>query len=89
MSISNRGGGAAASPPYPNNNNPYDTYSHNNGEENVEDYMQDYREKRKLLVRWSQYFPTENVREFDVSFYSVLDCDIAERFQTSMHHGLL
>ena len=32
----------------------------------VDDYMQDFREKRKLLVRWSLYFPLENVREFDV-----------------------
>lgn len=37
------------------------------GGENVEDYMLDFKEKRKLLVRWNHYFPHENAKEFDVS----------------------
>ena len=39
----------------PNNNN------------EIDDYLQDFKEKRKLLVRWNLYFPHENVKEFDVS----------------------
>ena len=33
---------------------------------NVEEFMTDFKEKRKLLVRWPTYFPHENVKEFDV-----------------------
>jgi hypothetical protein len=41
--------------------------SHGGGGD-ADNYMQDYKEKRKLLVRWGHYFPHENVKEFDVSF---------------------
>ncbi len=44
-----------------NSSNKYDDRG-----ENVEHFMQDYKEKRKLLIRWSHYFPHENVKEFDV-----------------------
>ncbi len=30
-------------------------------------FQQDYKEKRKLLIRWNHYFPHEHVKEFDVS----------------------
>jgi hypothetical protein len=29
-------------------------------------FQQDYKEKRKLLIRWGHYFPHEHVKEFDV-----------------------
>lgn len=58
----NRGG-------YNNNNN----NSGGGGDENVEDYMLDYKEKRKLLVRWSCYFPNEVVKEFDVIYTTPID----------------
>ncbi len=35
----------------------------------VDEYIQDFKEKRKLLVRWNHYFPHESVKEFDVSFF--------------------
>ena len=37
------------------------------GTPSVEDFMSDFKEKRKLLVRWGAYFPHENVKEFDVT----------------------
>jgi hypothetical protein len=40
------------------------------GDDNVDHFMQDYKEKKKLLVRWQYYFPHENVKEFDVSLLS-------------------
>ena len=42
-------------------------FSNHNRHGEVDNYMQDYKEKRKLLVRWPHYFPHENVKEFDVS----------------------
>ena len=33
---------------------------------NASNFMQDYKEKKKLLIRWSHYFPHEHVKEFDV-----------------------
>lgn len=36
------------------------------GTPSVEDFMSDFKEKRKLLVRWPAYFPHETVKEFDV-----------------------
>ncbi len=33
----------------------------------VEDFMSDFKEKRKLLVRWASYFPHEIAKEFDVN----------------------
>ena len=38
-----------------------------NPNDNIDDYLQDFKEKRKLLVRWNLYFPHECVKEFDVT----------------------
>ena len=40
---------------------------------NAGHFQQDYKEKRKLLIRWSHYFPHEHVKEFDVSSASFQD----------------
>lgn len=32
----------------------------------VDDYFQDFKEKRKLLLRWNLYFPHEHVKDYDV-----------------------
>jgi hypothetical protein len=50
------GGGGARRNPADDNNN-------------ASNLMQDYKEKRKLLIRWNHYFPHENVKEFDVRKY--------------------
>ena len=42
-------------------------------------FQQDYKEKRKLLIRWSHYFPHEHVKEFDVSDLPEIN-SIAQRF---------
>ena len=39
------------------------------GDDNVDNYMQDFKEKRKLLIRFPIYFPHENAKEFDVSLF--------------------
>ena len=36
-------------------------------EPDVNDFLQDHKEKRKLLERWPHYFPHEPAKEFDVS----------------------
>ena len=46
--------------------------SHGGGGD-ADNYMQDYKEKRKLLIRWSHYFPHEHIKEFDVSSASFQD----------------
>ena len=38
-----------------------------NNEPQVEDFIQDHKEKSKLLERWPHYFPHEPNKAFDVS----------------------
>ena len=33
----------------------------------AEDFINDSKEKRKLLERWPHYFPHEPIKDFDVS----------------------
>lgn len=33
----------------------------------IQDIIEDFKQKNKLLYRWPQYFPHEIQREFDVS----------------------
>ena len=33
---------------------------------NSDEFLEDYKEKRKLLIRWSHYFPHEPLKDFDV-----------------------
>ena len=41
------------------------------GQPDVNDFLQDHKEKRKLLERWPHYFPHEPIKDFDVStFYT-------------------
>jgi hypothetical protein len=39
---------------------------------NAEDFIQDQKEKRKLLDRWPHYFPHEPIKDFDVSLLRFL-----------------
>ena len=66
-------GGAAADPGDPRGN---------------PNFHQDYKEKRKLLIRWSHYFPHEHVKEFDVSNPPKIITFLAERFQAPLHPSL-
>ena len=51
-----------------NNRNPH---NRSNGSHNDE-FLEDYKEKRKLLVRWDLYFPHEPLRDFDVNLTMIL-----------------
>jgi hypothetical protein len=66
------------------NNNPQ-----NGTGANVEDFLHDHQEKRKLLDRWPHYFPHEPLKDFDVSKQFNSHFLLAQRFQTSLHSSIL
>lgn len=73
-------------------------YGGNPDEPNVDDFLRDHKEKKKLLDRWPHYFPHEPTKDFDVSepltlfllLYLTPFCfTVAQRFQTLVHSSFL
>lgn len=42
----------------------------NYGDHNPDEYLEDFKEKKKLLISWPHYFPHEPQKEFDVGLLS-------------------
>jgi len=55
------------------------------GEVDPNAYMQDLKQKNKLLQKWDQYFPLEPAKPYDVRLLIFTNKFIAKRFQTFSH----
>jgi hypothetical protein len=55
------------------------------GEVDPNAYINDLKQKNKLLQKWDQYFPLEPAKPYDVRLPIFTNKFIAKRFQTSGH----